>query len=277
MTSDPVEQHMLIPKFKAECIDVINLFIKEKLDETGANGVTIGLSGGLDSAVVTKLCIDALGADKVLVLILPDEDTLKADVKDAIDFAESMGVEHLTIDISEPTEAFRKLAIVKEENKVAQGNIKARCRMIVLYAHANLTNRIVMGTGNKSELLTGYFTKFGDGGADFLPIGDLYKTQVIELAHHINIPEKIIKKIPSAGLWKDQTDEGELGIKYEALDKILLGIELKLSTESIIKKSEQTKEKVLEIQKLVKKSVHKRKMPLVPKIGIRTIGLDWRE
>ncbi len=277
MISDPVEQHILIPKFKAECIDVINLFIKEKLDETGANGVTIGLSSGLDSAVVTKLCFDALGADKVLALILPDDDTPKADVEDAIDFAESMGIEHLTIDIFQPIEAFKKLVFFKEENKVAQGNIKARCRMIVLYAHANIMNRIVMGTGNKSELLTGYFTKFGDGGADFLPIGDLYKTQVRELAHHINIPQKIIDKVPSAGLWKDQTDEGELGINYEALDKILLGIELKLNTESIIEKSGQPKEKVLAIQKLVKRSVHKRRMPLIPKVGIRTIGLDWRE
>ncbi len=119
------------------------------------------------------------------------------------------------------------------ERKELAGNLMARIRMSVLYHHARMMDLLVMGTGNKSELLMGYFTKFGDGGADFLPIGDLYKTEVRELARKVGIPPRIIEKTPSAGLWPGQTDEGEMGISYEELDRILLGIELLLDDEVI--------------------------------------------
>jgi NAD+ synthase len=157
------------------------------------------------------------------------------------------------------------------------GNIKARCRMIMLYTHSNLENSIVMGTSNKSELLCGYFTKFGDGGADFGPIGDLYKTQVKELARAIDIPENLIEKTPSAGLAEGQTDEKELGISYKDLDRILLGIELRTDPQEIAQKTGLDLPEVQRIISLVGKNVHKRKMPLIPKVGIRTFGLDWRE
>jgi NAD+ synthase len=134
-----------------------------------------------------------------------------------------------------------------------------------------------MGTSNKSELLTGYFTKFGDGGADFSPIGDLYKSQILDLAKAIEIPDDIIKKPPTAGLWDDQTDEGELGIRYQDLDAILMGIELRLEPKEIAEKVGIDLAEVTRILDMVEKNVHKRKMPLIPKIGIRTLGLDWRE
>ena len=134
-----------------------------------------------------------------------------------------------------------------------------------------------MGTSNKSELLTGYFTKFGDGGADFSPIGDLYKTQIIELAKAIDIPENIIGKPPSAGVAQGQTDENELGITYRDLDRILLGIELKLDIKEIAKRTGIKENEVSRIQEMVNRTVHKRKMPLIPKLGIRTLGSDWRE
>jgi NAD+ synthase len=174
-------------------------------------------------------------------------------------------------------EGFKKLLSPLDLDDKAVGNIKARCRMILLYTHANLTNKVVMGASNKSELLTGYFTKFGDGGVDFSPIGDLYKTQILELAKAIEIPENIIKKQPSAGLWEGQTDESELNIKYQDLDRILLGIELKLDAKDIAEKLGIDQSEVLRILGMVEKNVHKRKMPLIPKIGIRTLGLDWRE
>ncbi|MEW5760546.1 MAG: NAD(+) synthase, partial [Candidatus Thermoplasmatota archaeon] len=157
------------------------------------------------------------------------------------------------------------------------GNLKARIRMLLLYAYANSKNLIVVGTGNKTELLCGYFTKFGDGGADILPIGDLYKTQVREMARFLEIPEKIINKVPSAGLWKGQTDEDELGIKYEKLDKILYGIELGLDKNEISNKVELPIKEVERIMNMVELTKHKRKFPLIPKIGYCTVGFDWRE
>jgi len=267
----------LSPKFKSESVDIIHSFVRQKMDESNAEGVVIGLSGGLDSAVVAKLCADALGPEKVLCLILPDTATSEEDIKDALSLSTDLDVEYRVIDITNIVSAFSELLSPTELDPKALGNIKARSRMITLYIHANLENRLVMGTSNKSELATGYFTKFGDGGADFSPIGDLYKTQVFELARAICIPEELIKKPPSAGLSEGQTDEGELGLSYDVLDRILLGIELKMSSEDIAGKVGVDVSEVDRIQNLVSKNVHKRKMPLIPKIGIRTFGLDWRE
>lgn len=267
----------LRPKFKPETIDVIHSFIIQKMDEAKADGVVIGLSGGLDSSVVAKLCADALGPEKVLVLIMPESTTPEKDIKDALGFSNTLGIEYRVIDISNMLEGFKSLLSPLDLDYKTVGNIKARCRMILLYTHANLTNRLVMGTSNKSELLTGYFTKFGDAGADFLPIGDLYKSQILGLAKAIDIPGNIIKKPPSARLWEGQMDEEELKIQYRDLDRILLGIELKLDAKDIAQRVGVEYSEALRIQDMVEKSVHKRKMPLIPKIGIRTLGLDWRE
>jgi NAD+ synthase len=208
---------------------------------------------------------------------MPEIDTSEEDIKDALSLSNELGVEYRVVDISNIVTAFTELLSPMEMDTKTLGNIKARCRMIALYIHANLENRLVMGTSNKSELATGYFTKFGDGGVDFSPIGDLYKSQVFELARAMGLPVDIIDKPPSAGLAAGQTDEGELGMSYETLDRILLGIELKMESKDI---SDKVGVKVAEVERirgLVKRSVHKRKQPLIPKIGIRTFGLDWRE
>jgi NAD+ synthase len=275
--SDTPAKPGLSPRFKSETVDIIHSFIEQKMEESKVKGVAIGLSGGLDSAVVTKLCADALGAEKVLCLIMPETATSEKDIKDALALAAELGMEYRVIDITTTVSAFTDLLSPMELDPKALGNIKARCRMITLYVHANLENRLVMGTSNKSELATGYFTKFGDGGADFSPIGDLYKSQVFELARAIDIPEALIEKPPSAGLSQGQTDEGELGLSYNFLDRILLGIELKMASEDIANKVGVDASEVERIHDLVKKNIHKRKMPLIPKIGIRTFGLDWRE
>ena len=268
---------MLHVKYKEESIDVIRSFIQQKMEETKAKGVVIGLSGGLDSAAVAKLAADSIGAERVLALMLPEESTLKEDIEHAVEFAKSIHIEHKIIDISPIVNDFKTLLMKKEMKQLFLGNIKARCRMIIIFHYANSMDRIVLGTSNKSELLTGYFTKFGDGASDFLPLGDLYKTQVKELARRIDIPSFILNKAPSAGLWEGQTDEDELGITYENLDKILLGIELGYNTEEISYNTNIPSKEVKRIQELVKKNIHKRKMPLIPKIGIKTLGLDWRE
>ncbi|MEM2715772.1 MAG: NAD(+) synthase, partial [Candidatus Thermoplasmatota archaeon] len=163
-----------------------------------------------------------------------------------------------------------------EMDEITLGNIKARLRMIFLYQFANSKNALVCGTSNKTELMIGYFTKYGDGASDILPIGDLYKTQVYQLARYVGIPEEILKKPPTAGLWKGQTDEKELGISYEKLDKILYGLERQKSFEEISKIAEVSIEEVKRIYGMVKKTEHKRKFPVIPKISFRTIGIDWR-
>ena len=149
--------------------------------------------------------------------------------------------------------------------------------MSLLYAKSNQTNKLVSGTSNKSELLIGYYTKWGDGGADLLPIGDLYKTQVYQLAREIGVPRKIIDRKPTAELWEGQTDEQEIGMKYSELDRILMGLERKFDDEKIIEKMEVEKEQIKKVKEMIKGTVHKRIFPPVCKIGLRTVGIDWRE
>ena len=256
--------------------DTIMEFIRQKVEESGGNGVVIGLSGGIDSALVSKLSVDAVGADKVLNIFMPSASSSKDDRKDAEQFSKEIGAEFRVVEISPAIEAFKKM-LPSVDRKELAGNVMARCRMIVLMHEANLMGRVVMGTGNKSELLVGYFTKYGDGGVDFLPIGDLYKTEVRELAKKVCISKRLIEKAPSAGLWEGQTDEGELGVTYEKLDQILLGFEMLLDNREITRRTGIDLNVVEMVWRRHLDTVHKRKAPLVPKIGSRTIGLDWRE
>ena len=165
---------------------------------------------------------------------------------------------------------------MEESNQHLLANIKARTRMILLYHYAKNLKGLVCGASNKSELLTGYYTKYGDGGVDLQPIGDLYKTQIYKLASYLKIPRAIAAKPPSAGLLEDQTDEAELGMKYSILDKILFGLEQKILPDIIAKDLKISLNEVQRIQTLRKNSQHKRRLPLIPKIGLRTPGFDWR-
>ena len=264
------------PQLKDYAYDTIVEFIRQKVDESGGNGVVIGLSGGIDSALVSKLCVDAVGPGKVLNIFMLTTSSSKADRKDAEEFSNEIGSEFKMVEITPAVEGF-KMLLPSIDRKELLGNVMARCRMVVLMHQANLMGRIVMGTGNKSELLVGYFTKYGDGGVDFLPIGDLYKTEVRELARKVGISERIVQKEPSAGLWEGQTDEGELGVSYEKLDQILLGFEMLVENREISRQTGIDLNIVNMVWRRHLDSVHKRKAPLIPKVGSRTIGLDWRE
>lgn len=266
----------LVPQFKEEQVFIIEAFIAHSFRESGRKGIVLGLSGGIDSALVAKLSADAIGPERMLALGLPDGKGGK-DLKDARRYAKSIGVEFRIVGIGPIAGAMEKRVRGSSADIVAQGNLRARARMAVLYFVANSEGRIVMGTGNKSEIATGYFSKFGDAGVDFQPIGDLYKTQVRQMARHLGLPEAIVAKTPTAGLWPGQTDEGELGITYDELDRVLLGIELQIDPEAIAEKAGVPLERVRHVQSLVSAGVHKRKMPLIPKLGARTFGLDWRE
>ena len=187
----------------------ISSFIESSLIESNTQGLVIGLSGGLDSSTTAKLCAQVVNKDKILGLIMPSQTTSQEDVDDAVKLAEETGIKHKIIPIDpliEPVQDVCSRSENDENYKLAGANLKARMRMVVLYYHANALNRLVVGTGNRTELLVGYFTKYGDGGVDILPIGGLYKTDVRRLASYLDVNEDIIHKDPTAGLWPGQTD-----------------------------------------------------------------------
>ena len=244
-----------------ELIDQISSWIKEKVGETGKDGVVLGLSGGLDSTITAFLCKKALGSKKVLGLVMPChlEPTVLEDAKIATEFLQ---IPTQYIDLSAVYDTF--VSIIPEGNKTAYANLKVRLRMVTLYYFANKLDYLVVGTSNKSEYEVGYFTKYGDGAVDFMPLADIYKTELIRLAEYINVPQKIISKPPSADLWEGQTDEGELGITYKELDDILKRLvekkKLADTPRSVAKAMERRGQKKL-VEKMLQKSMHKRLFP----------------
>ena len=256
-----------------ETLNTIYNFIRDKVEKTGSDKVILGLSGGLDSATVLKLCIDALGNDKVICLIMPESVSPEQDMEDARWLASRWDVEYHDIDIDNILNEFP----ADPDNRMAFANLKARIRMCLEYYFANVENGLVVGTSNKSELLLGYTTKYGDSAADFLPVGDIYKSDLSKLAGVIDVPERFLNKVPRAGLWEGQTDEDELGYAYEEIDEILKGIEKGYTMERIDEINGVSEEDVQDIKAMVEKNAHKRKIPTVAKLRSATIGVDWRE
>jgi NAD+ synthase len=218
----------------------------------GNKKAVIGLSGGIDSSVVAYLCVKALGKDSVIGLALPYADQSS---EDGMKIADNLGIRCDPINIRYMVEGFPKLDGLTD---VSKGNIMARVRMVILYQYANHYNGMVIGTTNKTEAQIGYYTKFGDGGVDIEPIADLYKTEVFQVAKILKIPNNIIKKKPSAGLWEGQTDEDELGITYKDLDAILISLSDK-KTDIL----DFEKEKIEKVMRLIKTSEHKKYPPPV--------------
>lgn len=254
-------------------------FLEEMLRKTNTSGYVVGLSGGIDSATTTYLTTKMLGKNIVKVLIMPDTDvTPKEDIDDAINIAEQLEVEYYVFDISELVKSFsRTLPFFDMNHNTSVGNLRARIRMASLYYFANRFNMLVMGTSNKSELLLGYFTKYGDGGADVLPLGDLYKTQVRDLARFLGVPERIILKPSSPRLWKDQLTEDELGLKYEIVDSILyLYVEEKMDIREIASALGISIDNVNNIIRRIHRSEHKRRLPLIPRLTTTNIAYDLR-
>lgn len=265
----------LVPVLRKTARETIVRFLRASVETSGRRGVVLGLSGGVDSAVCASLGVEALGPSGVKALHMPCGNGEGPAAGDAQRLARDLGIEYGLIDIGPACGSV--LDLLEGMDRVAEGNVAARVRMTVLYAYANRDGLLVMGTGNKSEILTGYFTKYGDGGADILPLGDLYKTEVRALAVDLGIPEGILERPPSAGLWEGQTDEAELEVDYGTLDRVLLGIEHLMDTEDIARTLSLPAEDVERIARMVASNAHKRRMPLIPKIGYRTVGIDWRE
>jgi len=244
-------------------------FIRSKVEEAGARGVVVGLSGGVDSSVTACLCVRALGRERVKGLIMPDSSTTpEEDVEDATRLAEGLGIEYSCIDIAPLVQSIVRAHPLYDPSKVvAEGNVRARVRMILLYYAANVDSLLVVGAGDRSEIMIGYFTKYGDGGVDILPIGGLYKTQVRELGRHLGLPSRIVEKPSSPRLWRGQTAEGELGLSYDVIDPVLYGLyDLGLPPQRVAEEVGVPLEVVERVRGMVEATQHKRSTPPIAPI-----------
>jgi len=253
---------------------VLVYFIKHTVHRHGFQNAIIGVSGGIDSAIVLALTQRALGSDHTFALLMPYKLSSKESLEDGKAICEQLKVPYEIVDISPSVDGY--FDRFPTDNKMLIGNKCARERMSVLFDFSARKNALVAGTSNKSELLIGYSTLFGDSAAAFLPIGDLYKTQVFQLAPYLNIPEPIIKKKPSADLWQNQTDEGEIGVTYKELDEILFQMIDLRKKDFEIESMGYSKENIQKIKTKIMNSQYKRTMPPVCKLHARTVGIDFR-
>lgn len=239
-------------------------FIKSKVREANSEGIAIGLSGGIDSTLVAYLACEAVEPDNVFGIIMPSATTPTEDRIHGIQVAQHLGIDFEEIAIDGILNEFLSVTQLDNDN-LAIGNLKARIRMSTLYYYANYKNYLVIGTGNKSEILIGYFTKHGDGACDMEPIGDLYKSEVFELSEYLDVSTEILDKPPRAGLWANQTDEDEIGMSYDLLDKILyLYTEKDMRNTEIAEKLEISVDDVDMIITKIIRSEHKSKVPEIP-------------
>ncbi len=252
---------------------ILTGFIKSELNRVGFSKAVIGLSGGIDSALSLALTAEAIGKENVLAVRMP----YKASSQDSLDHAQlcidKFSVQSLTIPITEMADPL--IALDPEMSKTRKGNIMARCRMIVLYDQSEAFGGLVVGTSNKTEILLGYSTIFGDSASALNPIGDLYKTQVRQLSRAMGVPNEIIDKAPSADLWTNQTDEDELGFSYAEVDKLFyLLIDQRYRAEECIEAGFD-RDFVYDVIKRVRQNQFKRMMPPIAKVSNRTIGYDF--
>ncbi|WP_435062164.1 NAD+ synthase [Halobaculum sp. EA56] len=240
-------------------------FIAGRVEAAGAEGAVLGLSGGIDSTTVAYLAVDALGADGLRGLVMPGSVNTDENMSDAERVAEDLGIEYDVVEIEPIAEAFYEALPDAAADRMAESNVRVRVRAVLNYLAANADDRIVLGTGNRSEALTGYFTKYGDQAVDCNPIGTLYKQQVRQLAAHVGVPRDLVMKTPSAEMWTGQTDEEELGLDYDTLDAILaLHVDGPLSTSATVRALDVTAEAVARVEELYESSKHKRAMPPAP-------------
>jgi NAD+ synthase len=259
----------------AEVVEEVCYFIRSVVN--GAKGVVLGLSGGVDSSLTATLCAKALGSSRVLALLMPLHFTPKSDVEDALNLAKWLGIDHRVIPIDGIVEAFLNVLPYEGSDpfyKMPAANLRARVRMLILYYYANLYGFLVAGSSDKSEILIGYYTKYGDGAADLLPIAHLYKTQVRSLANWLGIPERIAFKPSSPQLYAGHKITDELPVDYEILDRILVGLfEYKLKPSEIAEKLKIPEDVVFSVIKRYRSTSHKRRLPPMVK-PLPTIQID---
>jgi NAD+ synthase len=241
-------------------------FLKNETQRIGLNRAVIGLSGGIDSAVSAYLSVKALGKENALCILMPYKTSSKESITDAQSVVKELGVRSKIIDITDMVDSFIKKLDDNEMSGIRKGNIMARVRMIVLYDESAKEKALVIGTGNKTEILLGYTTLFGDSACAINPMGDLYKTQVFELAKHLGVPKQIIDKKPSADLWTGQTDEGEMGLTYAEVDKYLFHkFDKNKSREELFKLGFQI-EYIGKVDNMIEKNRFKSLPPVIAKL-----------
>lgn len=252
---------------------ILTGFIKSEITRSGFRRAVIGLSGGIDSALSCVLAAEALGPENVLAVRMPYKSSSPESMEHAQMVIEQFGVQSETIEITDMVDPL--IARDPEMSKVRKGNIMARARMIVLYDQSEAFKGLVVGTGNKTEILLGYSTLWGDSASALNPIGDLYKAQVRQLSRALNIPSAIVDKPPSADLWAGQTDEDELGFTYEDVDKLLyLLVDQRYNPQECVEAG-FAQSFVDEVVWRIRNSQYKRMLPPIAKISNRTIGYDF--
>jgi len=254
--------------------DLLVKFIRNETNRTGITKVVIGLSGGIDSALSAYLATEALGRENIYCVLMPYRTSSHDSTTDAETVVRQLEVHAETIDITPMVEPL--IEKFSDMDNVRRGNIMARERMIVLYDVSARERGLVVGTGNKTEILLGYTTIFGDSASAINPLGDLYKTQVKQFAAFMGVPQKILQKPPSADLWAGQTDEGELGITFDEADEILYLLVDERRTESEIADYGYDEMTIKKICRLMQVNQFKRRPPVIGKISYRTVNIDFR-
>jgi NAD+ synthase len=253
-------------------VKVLTRFIRDAVETSGTTGVVVGLSGGVDSSLAAALAAQALGPESVHGFLLPYRTSSPESEADARRVAEHLGIPHRVIDISPMIDAY--FSIETDADAGRRGNKMARERMTILFDQAKRLNALVLGTSNKTEILLGYSTVFGDNASSLNPLGDLYKHQVWQLSRHLELPEQVINKAPSADLWPGQTDEGDLGFSYATADEILyLLFDRGLTPDEIVEQGYDEKA-VQRIVRLEQQFRFKRRLMLIARMSGSAVNLD---
>ena len=266
--SDPLKLNMKIVE------ELLVRFLRDEIQKAGFTKAVVGLSGGVDSAVSATLAARALGKRNVVGVLLPYKSSNPQSLKDAMLVAKKLGIRTVTVSISEMVDVYCEAHKVKD--RMRKGNIMARMRMIVLYDVSVKERALVVGTSNKTEIMLGYGTLFGDTACALNPLGDLYKTQIWQLAEALKIPDRIVKKAPSADLWIGQTDEGEMGLEYRKADRLLYYMIDERRSDEELQRRGFDRRFIKKVRIMVQKNQFKRRPPVIAKVSYRTVNVDFR-
>ncbi len=267
--------HQLALRLNTDFVhDLLVRFIRDETTNAGFTKAVLGISGGVDSAVAAFLAAEALGKQNVIGLLMPHRMSSPQSLTDARTVVSSLGIKSEVVDISDMTDALCAKQNIKDN--LRRGNVMARMRMIVLYDASAKERALVIGTSNKTELMVGYGTLHGDMACGLNPLGDLYKTQVLQLAETLEVPPAIVQKKPTADLWLGQTDEGELGISYSDLDALLFHMIDERRSDDDLRSAGFKDAIVRRIRETVRRNQFKRRPPIIAKVSYRTVNVDFR-